>query len=112
MLSKFKILVKQFLVEYDNDVMYPKTTPETNEFEDKINQPRKHKKDTIIQKRQNTIDRYQQRLNSWLDIMAKTPNIDIIQVEHNRKIFQNKINNKINELNNIKQLPISDSLFN
>lgn len=73
---------------------------------------RQVKKDKIIKRRQDNIDKSQQQLNDWLNKMALRDDINIIAIENQRVKYQAKIDKRIQELEGIKKLPLIDPLFN
>ena len=85
-------------------------TPEdfTGDYKDS----RQIKKDKIIKVRQNNIDKSQKELNNWLNKMALRDDISVVAIDNQRIKYQNKINNRIQELERIKKLPLTDPLFN
>lgn len=85
-------------------------TPE--DFTGDCKDSRQIKKDKMIKVRQNNIDKSQKELNNWLDKMALRDDINIVVIDNQRIKYQNKINNRIQELERIKKLPLTDPLFN
>jgi hypothetical protein len=69
-------------------------------------------KDKLIARKQNLINKHQQALDNWLDIISQRDNVSSVAIETQRRKAQRKINNEIAELERIKKLPISDNLFN
>ena len=50
--------------------------------------------DYIHNRKQNLINKHQQALNDWLNIMAQKDNVSIVAVETQRRKAQRKINNE------------------
>lgn len=73
---------------------------------------RQIKKDKIINRRQDNINKSQQQLNDWLNRMALRDDINIIAIDNQRAKYQANINKRIHELEKIKKLPLTDPLFN
>lgn len=73
---------------------------------------RQIKKDKIINRRQDNINKSQQQLNDWLNRMALRDDISIIAIDNQRVKYQANINKRIHELERIKKLPLTDPLFN
>lgn len=73
---------------------------------------RQDKKDKIIKRKEELINKHQQQLNDWLNKMASKEDISIVAINSQRIKYQHKINREINELERIKKLALTDPLFN
>lgn len=117
-MSKFKELLKTMLLEgYDRDdpsdnFWNNKEIPTSCTLPGKIPDKRLVKKNKIIDRKQKSIDNLQNNLNTWLDKMSSREDISILIIEKQRIQAQNKINKKIKELSVIKNLPLTDPMFN
>jgi len=117
-MSKFKELLKTVLSEgYDRDdpsdnFWNNKEIPTSCTTPGKVADERWVKKNNIITKKQKNIDLLQSNLNLWLDKMSSREDISILIIEKQRIQAQNKINKKIKELSVIKNLPLTDPMFN
>jgi hypothetical protein len=117
-MSKFKELLKTVLSEgYDRDdpsdnFWNNKEIPISCTTPGKVADERWVKKNNIITKKQKNIDLLQNNLNLWLDKMSSREDISVLIIEKQRIQAQNKINKKIKELLVIKNLPLTDPMFN
>lgn len=73
---------------------------------------RQIKKDKIIKRKEETIGRNKELLSDWLNRMSLRDDINTIIIQKEKIKYEKKIYSKIQELERIKKLPLTDPLFN
>lgn len=84
-----------------------------NSYENNIiNKHREIKKEKIIKRKQKSIDNFKNNFEIWLDKVSKNDNMSILVIDKLRIKYIKQLNKKIQDLEKIKKLPISDKMFN